>query len=334
MNMPDITALEIKGPFGKIHLYNLYNDGNHNDTLSTLKQHFTSEYTREDDIPTAGILLMGDFNRHHPMWDEARNEHLFTAANLNVAQPLLELLSSYDFVMALPEDIPTLEANSTGNHTHPDNVFCTSHPAETITICNVIPELRPTRTDHYPIITELALEPENTNPSPKRNFRATNWEAFIKHLSGKLEALPEPSDQITTSEQLEWKLTEVNDAIQSTIESCIPMSKPSPYMKRWWNLELDKQIKQVQYLTRTVFDKRQQRYHPIHAELKTARDTLSTSIQAAKEDHWTEYLKNVDSNNIWDIYKYLTNEPSDQFISHIPNLRTNTSSLPPNEQTN
>ena len=120
---PDVTALEIKGDFGKIQIYNVYNDGTHNKTLENLDNLFTELDSSGNETHANGILLMGDFNRHHPMWDEPRNQHLFTAANLRDAQPLLDLLVTYDLIMALPEGIPTLEANGTGNHTRPDNVF-------------------------------------------------------------------------------------------------------------------------------------------------------------------------------------------------------------------
>ncbi|KAF8120569.1 hypothetical protein EV363DRAFT_1138292, partial [Boletus edulis] len=34
---PDITAIEIRGNFGKIRIYNIYNDGTHSHTLDILE---------------------------------------------------------------------------------------------------------------------------------------------------------------------------------------------------------------------------------------------------------------------------------------------------------
>jgi len=51
---------------------------------------------------------MGDFNTHHPMWDENRNLHLFTRTNLNKAQVVIDAMANYDLQMLLPKDIPTL----------------------------------------------------------------------------------------------------------------------------------------------------------------------------------------------------------------------------------
>jgi hypothetical protein len=51
-------------------------------------------------------------------WEELRNHHLFTAKNARLVQPLLVLLARHAMKMALPKDIPTLKALSTGNLTH------------------------------------------------------------------------------------------------------------------------------------------------------------------------------------------------------------------------
>jgi exonuclease III len=293
---PDITTIELSGTFGRIRICNVYNDNTHNNTLTMLENHFTFVNAHERNLP-GGLLLMGDFNCHHPMWDETRNQHLFTAANLRAAQPLLELLVLYDLVMVLPEGTPMLEANVTGNHTHPDNIFCISHLMETITKCNIQPELHPTGTDHYPIITELNLNPERTNPPSRRNYRATNWEEFEKFIIGKLNSLPPPRE-INSIPHLEQKMNEVTQAILTMVDNIVPASKLSPYMKQWWTPELGTQNKNVKKLARTAYTKRQQCAHPIHAQLKEARNCLSTDIQKAKEEHWIEYLEDIETSNV------------------------------------
>jgi hypothetical protein len=261
VNSPDITTMEINKTSGQICVYNIYNDITHDKTLTTLKNHFTSENTLRSNAMN-GILLMGDLNCHHPMWDEPRNQHLFTAANLRAAQPLLEMLVTYDLVMALPEELPTLVVNSTGNHTRPDNVFCSSHLLDAITACNIQP-------DHYPIITDIDLNPDRINPQVRKNYRSTDWEEFENSLVTKLNELP-PPNEIDSIPQLEQKLEEVTQAILTTIENVVPTSKPSPYTKRWWIPDLDVQNKVIRKLAHTMYAKRQQHSHPIHTQLKTA----------------------------------------------------------------
>ena len=69
-------------------------------------------------------------------------------------------------------------------------------------------------------------------------------------------------------------------------------------------------------------------------ELKNACNTLSTNIKKAKEEHWLNYLENMEGTDIWNVHKYLVSEPSDSFISRIPSLYTNNVSPPPNKQSN
>ncbi|KAJ3980695.1 hypothetical protein F5890DRAFT_1419104, partial [Lentinula detonsa] len=88
-------------------------------------------------------IWVGDFNRHHPIWDEPRNHHLFTARNLEAAQHLLSLNARYRMQMALPEHLPTLCTHNSGNYTRVDNVFCSEDLMENITVCRTIPAKRP-----------------------------------------------------------------------------------------------------------------------------------------------------------------------------------------------
>ncbi|KIK76603.1 hypothetical protein PAXRUDRAFT_94048, partial [Paxillus rubicundulus Ve08.2h10] len=39
LNMPDVTTIELTGTFGRIQIYNIYNDGTHGRTLGFLDSH-------------------------------------------------------------------------------------------------------------------------------------------------------------------------------------------------------------------------------------------------------------------------------------------------------
>ncbi|KAF8224631.1 DNase I-like protein [Tricholoma matsutake] len=104
----DITAIEIKGQFGTLQIINIYNNCNNNNALTHISAYMRD---RERQRHTAGPLhtiWLGDFNRHHPLWDEARNTHLFTTQNLDLTQPLLNMLGRHNMKMVLPPQIPTL----------------------------------------------------------------------------------------------------------------------------------------------------------------------------------------------------------------------------------
>ena len=62
IDSPDITAIELNGTFGCLHIYNIYNDITHNDTISLLNHHLSDIGLHDKEHPMDGILLMGDFN--------------------------------------------------------------------------------------------------------------------------------------------------------------------------------------------------------------------------------------------------------------------------------
>ena len=81
------------------------------ETLQKMEAHLQRrevEETANVERLMEGDIWLGDFNRHHPMWDSAKNSRLFTRAALMEAQELISILADYDMTMALPEGIPTI----------------------------------------------------------------------------------------------------------------------------------------------------------------------------------------------------------------------------------
>ncbi|TFK22650.1 hypothetical protein FA15DRAFT_595713, partial [Coprinopsis marcescibilis] len=63
-------------------------------------------------------VWLGDFNRHHPMWDRDEDQCLFFRRNLDDAEVLIDMVTEWGMEMTLPRGIPTLK-NSQGNWTRP-----------------------------------------------------------------------------------------------------------------------------------------------------------------------------------------------------------------------
>jgi|SRR5882724_658585 len=98
------------------------------------------ERARGDLVGMEHIIWLGDFNRHHPMWDEGCNVHLFTRANLEKAQHLIDAIMELELYMALPKDLPMLCTMASGNHTRPDNIFMLEVLCNTTVKCTTVPE--------------------------------------------------------------------------------------------------------------------------------------------------------------------------------------------------
>ncbi|KAJ7653537.1 Endonuclease/exonuclease/phosphatase [Mycena polygramma] len=139
----DAVAIEFRGAFGTIRMVNIYNDGDHDETLIALRDFMRDQRSRPPPPGPVYYVWLGDFNRHSALWDEIRNWHLFTPAANEAVTLLLQLLGVYRMKMPLPRDIPTLRAKGTGNLTRPDNVFCSENFLPFFISCNAYPARTP-----------------------------------------------------------------------------------------------------------------------------------------------------------------------------------------------
>jgi exonuclease III len=262
---PDITAIEIQGTFGTLRIINIYNDCNNNSSLTHVSAYMRDRERQQCTTTPLHTMWMGDFNRHHPLWDEARNAHLFTKENLELTQPLLNMLGRHNMKMALPAYIPTLRSHSTGNHTRVDNVFCTEDLLDAIVKCDTDDAARPVKTDHYPIVTQLDIYAPKSAWEARRNFRLADWPELVKTLKANLANLPPPTE-LENTEEFNDKLKALNEAIQDAIRKHVKLTKPSPYAKRWWTAELAEEKKKMRQLGGRSKYHRLNEQHPIHEE--------------------------------------------------------------------
>ena len=80
-NTRDLIAIWISDKFGKLTIFDLYNDCQNSNMIDALGEYLASQ----PQVPHPSHLdyiWCGDFNWHHPMWDEEWNHHLFTTGAL------------------------------------------------------------------------------------------------------------------------------------------------------------------------------------------------------------------------------------------------------------
>ena len=191
-NTRDITAIQLQGEYGKISIFNIYNDCTHSRNEATFNNYLTANRITLANGNDTHMIWAGDFNRHHPLWDDDKDTHLFTRQALRDAEGIINLLADHNMEMILPKGIPTLQHMRTKKYSRPDNVFCSSTLQPYVTRCEVRAQSRPTATDHFPIETQIDLPQSRIPPDPSYNFRLADWDKFKQVLTGKLEALPQP----------------------------------------------------------------------------------------------------------------------------------------------
>jgi hypothetical protein len=254
------------------------------------------------------------------MWELHNNVHLLTAANLDTTGEVINLLSIYNLVQVLALNVATLEVSSTRNLTCPDNMFCSADLEHLFTQCSIDHKLCPVVTDHFPIISMIDLTPERTTPAPKHNFRGVDWEEARKVLLAKLEPAP-PATEINNHKQFNEAYRQLTITITEMVSKCIPLTKPSLYLKRWWSKELDAEQKELQKLGRKARKRIKRRLYPIHEEYRVACNKFSESIKRTKEEHWKEWLEDLTITSTWNFHKYASSDPGDQVHMRIKTLQ-------------
>jgi ribonuclease HI/endonuclease/exonuclease/phosphatase family metal-dependent hydrolase len=316
----DITAIQLKGPYGKLTIFNVYNDCTHSRNeiaLGNYLRRYANIITRYENHH---MVWAGDFNRHHPLWDDDEDVHLFTRQALRDAEGLIGLLADYEMQMVLPKGIPTLRHMRTKKYSRPDNVFSTPGLQDFVVKCEVDAALKPTSTDHFPVLTHIQLPQERINTPPSFNFRETDWDEFRRKLKPRLRRSPD-KPVITNAEQLNKAVESLTQALQETIQEVVKRSRPRPDSKRWWNGDLIKRRQALYRLRADSYRFRALANHPSHRELRTESNRYGEAIIQAKRGHWTSYLEEMTANEIWTANKYIKEPVGDGGNPRIPTLK-------------
>ena len=264
-------------------------------------------------------IWAGNFNRHHPLWDDPRNCHLFTNHNLDMAEPLLVLIARHRMKMALPEGMPTLRAMSTGNFTRVDNVFLSDMVLNTMIKCTTRPENLPPRTDHFPIETVLDISALLVDVEPWRDFRRVDWEDFIKTFRTRLGRLPTPT-VIRTIEKFQERIWRLDKVVNNTIAEKVPLTRPCPHSKRWWNQGLKKARKETRRLGREAAKYMHAPDHPAHIEFQRKRNEYAHLIIDTKQEHWMNWLADIGSTDMWTVSRLVSGAIPEGGRTQVPTL--------------
>ncbi|KAG9120597.1 hypothetical protein FRC07_003847, partial [Ceratobasidium sp. 392] len=313
----DVTAIRLGTDKGIILIINAYNPCDSNATIPHIETLLKGAAKGEQ------VILLGDFNRHHPLWDEDRNAHLFTTANLDLAQELIDLTGAHGLDMALPKDIPTLEATRTKNHTRPDNVFLAPDLMQDLVCCNTHPDRRPPHTDHFPIYTEIQTLPTFAPSRKVRNFKKMDEKVLRKALEEGL-AVVDLSAPIYGQDGLDARVDQLMEIIENAVEKSVPALRLDIRSKRWWSKALTKFRKKVRNLAARSYRARRQTEDPVHGLFRATRNLYAQAIKDAKRKHWETFLEGLDENTMWSAASYIGDEGKDGGRTRIPSLRFKT----------
>ncbi|EUC61565.1 reverse transcriptase from transposon X-element protein, putative [Rhizoctonia solani AG-3 Rhs1AP] len=314
----DISGIEIQTQMGNVQILNVYNDSNPKwtDTTDILDSHMQAT------PPDVHTILLGDFNRHHPNWDDPSNEDLLTDQYIEAADPLVQLLSDHDLRMILPEHIPTHKHFVSKRHSRLDNVFASDAISDLVIECNAHPDRQPIKTDHFPIITKFNFTCEKAKTVLRRNFEKTDWSKFDKVLRDNLKELP--TGIIETSVELDSRLDTLTKSISATIGEIVPEAKITQYSKRWWTKELT-ELRVIRHNLAYKARRREDDPHdPIHAQLASTTKTYKQALEDAKKKCWNGFIDTAEDKSLWTAHKWLKSQEENAGAARMPTLKTTT----------
>ena len=261
----DVMVVQLSSVWGKLMIFNIYNEGECNNTINLLTKYQKDNHQslKSSHVGAAHQIWLGDFNRHHPYWDDPRDLRLFTDATMGAAKSLIEVVADTGLDMALPGGILTHCHNVTKCWSRLDHIFITKMSTGTVIACNVLTDHRGINTDHVPILMELNLGIAISEVKLIPNFRDVDWEEFHKMLANHLGPY-QPEEQITSQRQLDERCNSLTKAIQNMICKQVPIIVITPKLKQWWTKELTQMHKSINKLGRQSYLFHNEPEHVVH----------------------------------------------------------------------
>jgi hypothetical protein len=296
-NDPDAQCLTLSTPSTPpILLINLYNEKSQSPDND---ERTIERCIHQIPLPDRAIIV-GDFNAHHQWW----NSSVTTPKR---AETIINWTDTHRLQLINEEDIPTYHyRNGTGTSIL-DLTFATPTSAESITSWAVDDEAT-TGSDHEVIrfdITTAPLEETVTHPISQRfNFKKADWTLFnttLNHLAQ--DALQQMEDNLHQASDpgLEQAATILRDTLLQAAAESIPLLRPSPRSKPWWNDDL---TSQRQHMHQTKRKWKATRCEQEWRAFQQSRNSYFHAIRQAKKTDWQTFLSSAKGKDVFTAYKY------------------------------
>jgi len=301
----DVTAVKIKlGTDKPTLLINVYNPCKQ-DLIHLLHLHLNANL---DTNEYSSIIMLGDFNLHHGVWNPQTYVNEDSQAN-----ELIEMMADLGLELLLPSGTVTFPRAGTAI----DLVWGNESAREAVVKCQVSSHNDHT-SDHLPIEIILNLQVPHIEQSQLPfNYEKADWKTMETKLSDYLLTVLDPSTATPVS--IDKAATELTNALQRAITETTPRKKACPFSKRWWNENLTNQRKATNK-ARNRF--RRTRNNEDHLLWKEKKNLFRKSIKEAKQKTWREFVENADEKSIWQVKKYMNATPTQAYVPTLKDTAT------------
>ena len=297
---PDLTAIQFKIGQRSFLAISVYVPTRDQQALLSIT-HLIREAVRQHGIGRE-LIVAGDFNRHDQLWG---GDQVGASPRQGEAQRILDLMDDLDLHLLLPRGTVTYES-SLGKSTI-DLIFTDGALAEDRLTCG--PYETEHGSDHVAISTTFAIDFPQHAPRPRKVFRSADWTRIRAVMA---QEVGNPPDRVGDDE-VEEQSIRLSQLVQRVLDQHVPISRPSPYVRRWWSLDLTR--------LRQDYTHARNRYRSVRRtgaddeglkRLTTeAKKRFHDTVKRQKRCHWDEFLHNSD--NIWKAARYLQPEGASGF---------------------
>lgn len=298
----DAQALEVRlGRHPPVLIANVYNAPiRTNQELSTVKTVMGAHWPIN--IP---VILTGDWNLHHPLWEPAR------ALQTNPpTEDFVEWLHEHGFELMNEPDEPTFFGHRDNYHTTIDLTFLNQAASEGDAVREwTVDRSWSTTSDHAAIrwIFDPSTPSVDTSPHLRRNFKDTQAPAFMETFRGKMDATANVFEPLkrgseTLPEEIERAAVAFSNCLEATVNETVPLRRRHPRAKEWWSAELSGKLAEVAELQRRSKEEKRAfgTQLPETAEaLFVAKRRFIRHVRKAKQKHAEEKLADARPGNLY-----------------------------------
>ena len=289
-------------PFTRFRIVNAYSTHRRSPPYRTL--------TPSDLFPILSfpLLVLGDFNIHHPSSDPLRAHD---PGEMNVSHPYFSLASERGFSLL---NQPGVYTHFPFTHTSRPSVLDLAYSNSLLApaVSRWDTPLQSTGSDHVPIVISLC-SPKFRPPDPTPNWAKTDWDAILPQLPSLVPSPPPspppPSCPVSVFE--DWFDTHSN-RLRTLITSNTPVSRPSPRSKPWWSPLLSS-LRQAFHSASRSYKSSRDPYD--HSAMRSTRRSYFSAIKKAKFAHWAEYLSSLSPSSVWEAKKLACGRQQPRFPS-------------------
>jgi ribonuclease HI len=287
----DITSLEIINPnsHSKIRIFNVYNEAG-TSAISDLEEAIAKLDPQEE------LLVLGDFNLHHPLWSTT---HRHASRGMPAAQPLLTIIEEFQLqLLTVPGT--TTHRWKQGESTI-DLTFASADLAARTIYCKVDTSLDHD-SDHLPIAVAIDWSWRSATPSRKRLWAKTNLPLLRQIVKDRLPLVPDITD-LKDKESIDEHVRSIINALNTGIDASTPWSNPSPRSIPGFDQECKDICTEVQQLRRRWQRTRLEDDYEAYREARNRKGRHIQKILRSIHRHRVEEASTTES-GLWKLVKW------------------------------